>query len=61
MVFSVKNQIRLFVSNINDAISAESAVNFRRLKLSKKLTVNDIKCHPVEAKCAVACSDGLVY
>jgi len=60
MVFAMKNQIRLFVTNINEAITAESSVNFRKLKLPKKVVVNDIKCHPVEAKCAVACSDGFV-
>jgi len=60
MIFSMRNQLRLFVTNINEAISAESSINFRKLKIPKKVIVNDIKCHPIEAKCAVACSDGLV-
>ena len=60
MIFSARGQTRLFMANINEAIASEAAVTFRKLKLSKKVTVNDIKCHPIEAKCAVACNDGVV-
>lgn len=56
----MRNQIRLFVTNVNEAINSESSISFRKLKIPKKVVVNDIKCHPIEAKCAVACSDGLV-
>ncbi len=61
MIFSMRNQNRLFVANINEIISNDSTAVFRKLKLPKKVIVNDIKCHPLDAKCAIACSDGLVH
>ena len=60
MVFSIESQPKILVCNINDAVAAGFSMNVRKLKIPKKVVVNDIKSHPFEPKFVAACSDGLV-
>lgn len=49
------------MNNINEIVNQDSSnPAVRKLKLPKKVLVNDLKFHPVEAKCVGACSDGIV-
>lgn len=57
--FAVRDQPRLFINNINEIVQ-ESNFGTRKLKLPKKVTIFDLKAHPVASKCVGACSDGLV-
>lgn len=49
----------LYAININDAI-LNSTLNYKKMRVPKKLTINDIKCHPFETYVLIACSDGYV-
>lgn len=60
MVFAITNQPKILISNVNDAVASGFSVNIRKIKIPKKVAVNDIKCHPFEPKFVAACTDGLV-
>ena len=53
------NKRNLYAINISDAITT-GTLNYKKMRVPKKISINDIKCHPFDTKVLVACSDGYV-
>ena len=60
MVYAINNQAKILISNINDAAMSGFSVNIKKIKIPKKIAINDLKCHPFDPKFVAASSDGLV-
>ncbi|EGR31645.1 hypothetical protein IMG5_105290 [Ichthyophthirius multifiliis] len=60
LFFSSKTQRNIYCANFQEAIQQANFQKYSKLKLPKKVLINDLKCQPNEKKIVVACSDGFI-